>query len=190
MLETVSRQQLMYRVFKRTAGFNLGIICIKAFSIIFAFLSYNYMTLQFEIGYQGQIHEPLFIFYERFRSIIRKFFLLYNSIQLNCEHSYNIRLIQELLFKQINNASRKVNWEEKSSFLDFIDLQRMQKAKMSPNGCTNAKRAQCVLWIVVQSGKQQYRDCSWRNTKKVLHQGLPYENGTKHINQRESCTQG
>ena len=32
--------------------------------------------------------------------------------------------------------------------------------------------------------------CSWRNTKRVLQQGLRYENGTKRINRRKSCTKG
>ena len=41
-----------HRVFKKIGDFNRGITCIKIFSIIFAFLSYNYETLQFVIGYQ------------------------------------------------------------------------------------------------------------------------------------------
>ena len=43
--------------------------------------------------------------------------------------------------------------EEKSSFLHLIDLQRMQKAKMSRDGYTDRERAQCVLWIAEGYGK-------------------------------------
>ena len=35
------------------------------------------------------------------------------------------------------------------------------------------------------TGKQQYIECSWVNTKRVLHHGIWYENGTKNINQVE-----
>ena len=62
-------------------------------------------------------------------------------------NSCSIQSSQELLFRQSNDASRKVYREGKSLFLHLIDLQRMQKVKMPRNGYADAERAQCVLWI-------------------------------------------
>ena len=85
---------------------------------------------------------------------------------------YNIRSIQELLVRQRDNASTNVYGEEKSSLLHLIDLQRMQKEKISRNGYPDTKRAQCVLWIAEgyeNSSTETSRGEIWKESSRKFY---------------------
>ena len=107
---------------------------------------------------------------------------MYGSMLLNREKFFQYFINSGALFKQRDDASRTPYGEEKSPFLDLIDLQRIQKEKYLEMEIPAQNELNTYYGSLKCMRKLQYIDCSWINIKRVLQKVLRYKNGTKHIN--------